>query len=303
MWHVAAWLPTLWVCQTIFLHHMWSYRVIRFFELYQWIYEVLWVYQCLWHTRSKRASKVTPKMPKDFNLWSQRQRFSNPTRLVLHCVLSRTCTVPDVAVCKSLQEDYHQLCGPQMSSWQNAVKAYKFCIDYPALFIQIFSRFLEDIIDTVRTGEWLLSWMFFCCSLHFDFLQIAKIAMSFESFDLQGFFLLSSISLRYFASRLNKLRTLAAVVEGSVWGFCRTWPRESVLVATCSCVIGWLDWYWFWPNLFLWRYLMLFDSHVKGPSTLLHPWNVYFAWSVEWFSGLRVKLEVVVQIWGTTNQC
>ena len=100
-------------------------------------------------------------MPKDFNLWSQRQRFSNPTRLVLHFVLSRTCTLPDVAVCKSLQEDYHQLCRPQMSSWQNAVEVYKSCIDYPALFIQIFSRFLEDIIDTVRTGEWLLSWMFF----------------------------------------------------------------------------------------------------------------------------------------------
>lgn len=171
MWHVAAWLQTLWVCQTIFLHHMWSYRVIRFFELYQWIFEILWVYQCLWHTLTKRAFKVTPKMAKDFNLWSQRQRFSNPTRLVLHFVLSRTCTVPDVAVCKSLQEDYHQLCRPQMSSWPNAVKVYK---SWLSSFVHSNFQQVSRRHNRHCSNRWMVVELdvFFCyCSLHFDFLQ------------------------------------------------------------------------------------------------------------------------------------
>ena len=251
MWHVAAWLQTLWVCQTIFLHHMWSYRVIRFVELYRWIFEILWVYQCLWHTLSKRAFKVTPKMPKDFNLWSQRQRFSNPTRLVLHFVLSRTCTVPDVAVCKSLQEDYHQLCRPQMSSWQNAVEVYKSCIDYPALFIQIFSRCLEDIIDTVQTGEWLLSWMFFLLllsSLWFPstvaMSLICKVSFAIDFASLPGS-TSSGLWRRWWKAE-------------AFWGtFCRTWPRESY----GSCVVS--------HNLFLW--LDTWCCNFLIPSPLV-PW-------------------------------
>ena len=127
---MAAWSQTLWVCQTILLHHMLSYRIIPLLSYTNEsmrFYESINVYDIHFQRRPSKSLPCPRISIRGHNV----RGF--PILRGLSCDIlicyGLDCAVPDVAVCKSVQEDYHQLCGPQMSSWQNAVKAYGSCID------------------------------------------------------------------------------------------------------------------------------------------------------------------------------